>query len=92
MSKLVNMFKEFEEEKQEEIKPKKIVSKSIMTPEAIERPKIKILADRKKNKIQLANKIHKLLINDAKLPKNQQKILMEKYRSTIKDLELYVTR
>lgn len=58
------------------------------------KPKTKVVltADRTRNKFQIANKITKLLINDAKLPKNQQKILIEKYRSTLKDLELYKNR
>lgn len=70
--------------------------KNIDLQEEIEipkRPKIKVvLGDRTRNKFQLANKIYKLLRNDAKLPKNQQKILIEKYRSTFNDLELYKNR
>jgi len=92
MSKLGDMFREFEEQEQEEIKPEKKKPKTIMIPDEIIPARTKIFADRKKDKIQLANQISKKLINDAKLPKNQQKILMEKYRSIDKDLDLYITR
>jgi len=49
--------------------------------------KKKIVADRTKGKTQLANQINKKLINDAKLPKNKQQILIEKYRSILNDLK-----
>lgn len=49
--------------------------------------KKKIVADRIKNKTQLAKQIHKLFIDDTKRPKNQQKIVIEKYRSTLNDLK-----
>jgi len=61
--------------------------------EILERLKTKVvLTDKTKNKFQLANQIHKLLINDAKRPKYQQKILIEIYRSTFNDLKLYENR
>ncbi len=70
--------------------------KKIIIQDEIEIPKkLKakvVLADRTKNKFQLAKEIYKDLIDDAKLPKNQQKILIEKYRSTKNDLELYKNR
>jgi len=83
---------ELEIAKQKEKEPEKKVPKSIVIPDEIIPARTKIFADRKKDKIQLANQISKKLINDAKLPKNQQKILMEKYRSIDKDLDLYITR
>jgi len=49
--------------------------------------KKKIVADRTKGKAQLAKQINKLLIDDTKRPKNQQQILIEKYRSTLNDLK-----
>jgi len=86
MSKLGNMFREFEKKSQ-----KIIIQEEI---KILERPKTKVVltADRTKNKFKLAKQIHKLLINNAKRPKYQQKILIEKYRSTFKDLELYENR
>lgn len=71
--------------------------KKIIVQEEIEIPKklkakVVLTADRTRNKFQLANQIYKKLINDAKRPKYQQKILIEKYRSTFKDLELYENR
>lgn len=73
------------QESQKLIPEVKIQEVKKIAPEKVK--KKKIVADRTKGKAQLANQIHKLFINDTKLPKNQQQILIEKYRSTLNDLK-----
>lgn len=86
-------FSQFQKkEEPKEIVQEPIIAHDEIIPAVTKKKRIKVLADRKKNKFQIADRIHKLLVNDAKRSKAQQKILMEKYRSTLKDLELYETR
>jgi len=77
------------QESQKVIPEVKIQEVKKITPEVTIQKvkKKKIVADRTKGKAQLAKQINKLLINDTKLPKNQQQILIEKYRSTLNDLK-----
>lgn len=85
-------FSQFQKKK--EIEPEKIVQKSIIAPEMEFQQKKKRITVKRGSitKSQLMNNIIRIHKRDQQLPKREQKIPAEKYRSIEMEFRLYESR